>query len=62
MKIRARVKRRKNGKFQAVIENGQGGVVWACPHDHTYGTSNRSKQDSASKCGFAEVKRRRAML
>lgn len=55
-KLRARVFRRKNGKFQAAIQDDGGHLIWSCDHDHTYGTSNRSKQDSASKCGFAQIK------
>ncbi len=54
-KLRTMIRRRKNGKFQAVIHDQHGRQVWGCEHDHPYGTSNRVKQDSASKCGYAQV-------
>lgn len=60
MKLRAKVQRRTNGRFQAMIQDAHGRTVWRCAHDHVYGTSNRAKQDSASKCGYAEVLRMRA--
>lgn len=56
MKLIARVKRRKDGTFEAYVQDAIGRVVWNCNHAHNYGTSNRVKQDSASKCGFAKVK------
>lgn len=56
MKIVARVRRRKDGSFQAMIQQISGSVIWACEHSHTYGTSNRVKQDAASKCGHARLK------
>lgn len=60
VKSKARVRRRKDGSFQAFIQDvTTGAVLWSCSHAHVYGTSNRMKQDSASKCGAAEVKRRR---
>ena len=55
MKLRAKVRRRKNGRFQAFILDYVGRVVWCCEHDHPYSTSNRVKQDSASKCGQAQI-------
>lgn len=55
MKIKARVMRKDNGKFQAMVQNQLGHFIWACEHDHTYGTSNRMKQDSASKCAHSKV-------
>lgn len=56
MKMVARVRRRKDGSFQAMVQQVSGVIIWACEHSHTYGTSNRAKQDSASKCGFAKLK------
>lgn len=59
MKMVARVRRRKDGTFQAMIQGISGVVLWKCDHLHPYGTSNRVKQDSASKCGFARLKEMR---
>jgi hypothetical protein len=56
---RARVRRRKNGTFQAFIQDLAGRVLWSCEHAHPYGTSNRCHQDSASKCGNARIKQLR---
>lgn len=56
MKVFARVFRRKDGSFQATIQGMSGVMIWKCDHRHQYGTSNRAKQDSASKCGFARLK------
>ena len=56
MKIVARVRRRKDGTFQALVQEVCGRTIWACDHPHNYGTSNRVKQDSASKCGHAQLK------
>lgn len=56
MKMIARVRRRKDGTFQAMIQQIAGTILWKCDHNHTYGTSNRAKQDSASKCGHAQLK------
>ena len=55
MKYKLRVRRRKNGSFQAMIQDRSGAIVWACDHEHSYGTSNRAKQDAASKCAYAQV-------
>lgn len=61
MKLWMRVRRRQDGTFQATI-HGMHGVLWVCHHPHNYGTSNRAKQDSASKCGHAQIKVIRAKL
>lgn len=61
MKIVARVRRRKDGTFQALVQEVSGKTIWCCDHPHNYGTSNRVKQDSASKCGFAKVKEMRGL-
>lgn len=39
-----------------MIQQVSGVILWKCEHSHRYGTSNRVKQDSASKCGFAQLK------
>lgn len=52
----ARVRRRKDGTFEAMIQEVGGRVIWKCDHAHNYGTSNRVHQDAASKCGFAQLK------
>lgn len=59
MKMVAKVRRRKDGSFQAMVQQVSGVVIWACEHSHRYGTSNRVKQDAASKCGFARLKEMR---
>jgi hypothetical protein len=56
MKMVARVRRRKDGSFQAMVQQVSGEILWSCEHSHRYGTSNRVKQDSASKCGHAQLK------
>lgn len=56
MKMIARVRRRADGTFQAMVQQISGVVLWKCDHPHNYGTSNRVKQDSASKCGHAQLK------
>lgn len=56
MKIKARSRRRKDGTFEAFIQDAKGNELWKCDHQHNYGTSNRVKQDSASKCAFAKVR------
>ena len=61
MKIVARVRRRKDGSFQALVQEVSGRAIWHCEHSHTYGTSNRVHQDSASKCGNAKVKELRGL-
>lgn len=59
MKMVARVRRRDDGTFQAMVQQISGAILWKCDHSHSYGTSNRVKQDSASKCGFAQLKHMR---
>ena len=56
MKIVARVRRRRSGTFQALVQAIGGALVWSCQHDHSYGTSNRAHQDSASKCAHKALK------
>ncbi len=59
MKLRGKVRRRADGSFEARVEDQFGNAVWRCDHPHRYGTSNRVKQDAASKCAHARVKEMR---